>query len=122
MQSYRGSIGYLTTKIWIRKNFNIAQNDMIPTHGVEYMTQLGMIPLVSPSPMAWVNVGFHFMLMAKYQILLAVYASSRLAICTPGLRQYKQAARLALVSMIAFYALSGFFSRVPVVRSYFHYH
>ncbi len=34
-------IGYLTMYL-IRKNFNIAQNDMISTYGLS-MTQLGMI-------------------------------------------------------------------------------
>ncbi len=36
-------IGYLTVYL-IRKNFNIAQNDMISTYGLS-MTQLGMIGL-----------------------------------------------------------------------------
>ena len=42
MQSYLVVfIGYLTMYL-IRKNFNIAQNDMISTYGLS-MTQLGMI-------------------------------------------------------------------------------
>lgn len=52
MQSYLVVfIGYLTMYL-IRKNFNIAQNDMISTYGLS-MTQLGMIGLASPSPTAW---------------------------------------------------------------------
>ena len=44
MQSYLVVfIGYLTMYL-IRKNFNIAQNDMITTYGLS-MTQLGMIGL-----------------------------------------------------------------------------
>lgn len=44
MQSYLVVfIGYLTMYL-IRKNFNIAQNDMISTYGLS-MTQLGMIGL-----------------------------------------------------------------------------
>lgn len=49
-------IGYLTMYL-IRKNFNIAQNDMISTYGLS-MTQLGMIGLASPSLMAWVKRWF----------------------------------------------------------------
>lgn len=49
-------IGYLTMYL-IRKNFNIAQNDMISTYGLS-MTQLGMIGWVSPSLMAWVKRWF----------------------------------------------------------------
>lgn len=52
MQSYLVVfIGYLTMYL-IRKNFNIAQNDMISTYGLS-MTQLGMIGWASPSPTAW---------------------------------------------------------------------
>ncbi|PPK19878.1 hexose phosphate transporter, partial [Klebsiella pneumoniae] len=44
MQSYLVVfIGYLTMYL-IRKNFNIAQNDMISTYGLS-MTQLGMVGL-----------------------------------------------------------------------------
>ena len=46
-------IGYLTMYL-IRKNFGIAQNDMISTYGLS-MTQLGMIGPASPSLMAWVK-------------------------------------------------------------------
>ncbi len=57
MQSYLVVfIGYLTMYL-IRKNFNIAQNDMISTYGLS-MTELGMIGLASRSPMAWENAGF----------------------------------------------------------------
>ncbi len=38
---FGGFIGYLTMYL-IRKNFNIAQNDMISTYGLS-MTELGMI-------------------------------------------------------------------------------
>ena len=52
MQSYLVVfIGYLTMYL-IRKNFNIAQNDMISTYGLS-MTELGMIGPASRSPMAW---------------------------------------------------------------------
>lgn len=51
MQSYLVVfIGYLTMYL-IRKNFNIAQNDMITTYGLS-MTQLGMIGWASPLPTA----------------------------------------------------------------------
>ncbi|STJ52280.1 hexosephosphate transport protein [Escherichia coli] len=58
MQSYLVVfIGYLTMYL-IRKNFNIAQNDMISTYGLS-MTQLGDDrPGVSPSLMAWVKRWF----------------------------------------------------------------
>lgn len=57
MQSYLVVfIGYLTMYL-IRKNFNIAQNDMISTYGLS-MTELGMIGLASRSPTAWENAGF----------------------------------------------------------------
>lgn len=52
MQSYLVVfIGYLTMYL-IRKNFNIAQNDMISTYGLS-MTQLGMIGWASPLRTAW---------------------------------------------------------------------
>ncbi len=52
MQSYLVVfIGYLTMYL-IRKNFNIAQNDMISTYGLS-MTELGMIGQASRSPTAW---------------------------------------------------------------------
>ncbi len=52
MQSYLVVfIGYLTMYL-IRKNFNIAQNDMISTYGLS-MTELGMIGWASRSPTAW---------------------------------------------------------------------
>lgn len=57
MQSYLVVfIGYLTMYL-IRKNFNIAQNDMISTYGLS-MTQLGMIGLGFSSLMAWVKRWF----------------------------------------------------------------
>ncbi len=73
MQSYLVVfIGYLTMYL-IRKNFNIAQNDMISTYGLS-MTQLGMIGLVSPSLMAWVKRSVSYYADGKHQTIPAVYA------------------------------------------------
>ncbi len=73
MQSYLVVfIGYLTMYL-IRKNFNIAQNDMISTYGLS-MTQLGMIGWASPSPTAWARRWSLIMPTVKYQAVPAVYA------------------------------------------------
>lgn len=73
MQSYLVVfIGYLTMYL-IRKNFNIAQNDMISTYGLS-MTQLGMIGPASPSPTAWQDAGLLLCRRQRHQAVPAVYA------------------------------------------------
>lgn len=73
MQSYLVVfIGYLTMYL-IRKNFNIAQNDMISTYGLS-MTQLGMIGPAFPLPTAWGKPLCPTTRTAKHQAVPAVYA------------------------------------------------
>ncbi len=99
-------IGYLTMYL-IRKNFNIAQNDMISTYGLS-MTQLGMIGL-----------GFSITY-GVGKTLVSYYADGNMkeflpfmlilsAICMLGFSASMGSGSVSLFLMIAFYALSGFF-------------
>ncbi len=82
-------IGYLTMYL-IRKNFNIAQNDMISTYGLS-MTQLGMIAWVSPSLMAWVKRWFPTTPTAKNTKQFLPFMLILSAICLLGFHcQYGQ--------------------------------
>lgn len=64
MQSYLVVfIGYMAMYL-IRKNFNIAQNDMIETYGLT-KTDLGLIGLGFLSPMGLVKRWFLIMRMVK---------------------------------------------------------
>ena len=93
MQSYLVVfIGYLTMYL-IRKNFNIAQNDMISTYGLS-MTQLGMIGL-----------GFSITY-GVGKTLVSYYADG------------KNTKQFLPFLMIAFYALSGFFQSTGGSCSY----
>lgn len=115
MQSYLVVfIGYLTMYL-IRKNFNIAQNDMISTYGLS-MTQLGMIGLgfsitygVGKTVVSYYADGKNTKQFLPFMLILS-------AICMLGFSASMGAGSVSLFLMIAFYALSGF-SRVPAGRA-----
>ena len=108
MQSYLVVfIGYLTMYL-IRKNFNIAQNDMISTYGLS-MTQLGMIGLgfsitygVGKTLVSYYADGKNTKQFLPFMLILS-------AICMLGFSASMGAGSTSLFLMIAFYALSGFF-------------
>lgn len=117
MQSYLVVfIGYLTMYL-IRKNFNIAQNDMISTYGLS-MTQLGMIGWASPSLMAWVKRWFLTTPTAKDTKQFLPFMLILSAICMLGFSASMGSGSVSLFLMIAFYALSGFFQSTGGSCSY----
>ncbi len=104
MQSYLVVfIGYLTMYL-IRKNFNIAQNDMISTYGLS-MTQLGMIGLgfsitygVGKTLVSYYADGKNTKQFLPFMLILS-------AICMLGFSASMGAGSTSLFLMIAFYAL-----------------
>ena len=132
MQSYLVVfIGYLTMYL-IRKNFNIAQNDMISTYGLS-MTQLGMIGLgfsitygVGKTLVSYYADGKNtkqflpFMLILSAICMLGFSASmgSSPAAVTEQKMPSRFMGRVSLFLMIAFYALSGFFQSTGGSCSY----
>jgi OPA family hexose phosphate transport protein UhpT-like MFS transporter len=117
MQSYLVVfIGYLTMYL-IRKNFNIAQNDMISTYGLS-MTQLGMIGLgfsitygVGKTLVSYYADGKNTKQFLPFMLILS-------AICMLGFSASMGAGSVSLFLMIAFYALSGFFQSTGGSCSY----
>ena len=107
MQSYLVVfIGYLTMYL-IRKNFNIAQNDMISTYGLS-MTQLGMIGLgfsitygVGKTLVSYYADGKNTKQFLPLMLILS-------AICMLGFSASMGPGSTSLFLMIAFYGLSGF--------------
>ncbi len=103
MQSYLVVfIGYLTMYL-IRKNFNIAQNDMISTYGLS-MTQLGMIGLgfsitygVGKTVVSYYADGKNTKQFLPFMLILS-------AICMLGFSASMGAGSVSLFLMIAFYA------------------
>lgn len=117
MQSYLVVfIGYLTMYL-IRKNFNIAQNDMITTYGLS-MTQLGMIGLgfsitygVGKTVVSYYADGKNTKQFLPFMLILS-------AICMLGFSASMGTGSVSLFMMIAFYALSGFFQSTGGSCSY----
>lgn len=117
MQSYLVVfIGYLTMYL-IRKNFNIAQNDMISTYGLS-MTQLGMIGLgfsitygVGKTLVSYYADGKNTKQFLPFMLILS-------AICMLGFSASMGSGSVSLFLMIAFYALSGFFQSTGGSCSY----
>ena len=117
MQSYLVVfIGYLTMYL-IRKNFNIAQNDMISTYGLS-ITQLGMIGLgfsitygVGKTVVSYYADGKNTKQFLPFMLILS-------AICMLGFSASMGAGSVSLFLMIAFYALSGFFQSTGGSCSY----
>ncbi len=105
----------------IRKNFNIAQNDMISTYGLS-MTQLGMIGLgfsitygVGKTLVSYYADGKNTKQFLPFMLILS-------AICMLGFSASMGAGSTSLFLMIAFYALSGFFQSTGGLVQLFHHH
>ncbi len=101
----------------IRKNFNIAQNDMISTYGLS-MTQLGMIGLgfsitygVGKTLVSYYADGKNTKQFLPFMLILS-------AICMLGFSASMGSGSVSLFLMIAFYALSGFFQSTGGSCSY----
>ncbi|MDY0683984.1 hexose-6-phosphate:phosphate antiporter [Pasteurella multocida] len=117
MQSYLVVfIGYMAMYL-IRKNFNIAQNDLIETYGLS-KTQLGMIGLgfsitygVGKTLVSYYADGKNTKQFVPFMLILS-------AICMLGFSASMGGGSVSLFLMIAFYALSGFFQSTGGPSSY----
>ncbi|EOB3572001.1 hexose-6-phosphate:phosphate antiporter [Vibrio vulnificus] len=109
-------IGYLTMYL-IRKNFNVAQNDMISTYGLS-MTDLGLIGLgfsitygIGKTVVSYYADGKNTKQFLPFMLIL-----SGLAMLGFSFSMGDGSASLFL--MVAFYALSGFFQSTGGPSSY----
>ncbi len=109
-------VGYLTMYL-IRKNFNIAQNDMIATYHLT-MTQLGMIGLgfsitygVGKTLVSYYADGKNTKQFLPFMLMLS-------AICMLGFSASMGVGSISLFLMVTFYAMSGFFQSMGGSCSY----
>jgi len=109
-------IGYLTMYL-IRKNFNIAQNDMISTYGLS-MTELGMIGLgfsitygIGKTAVSYYADGKNTKQFLPFMLILSGLAMLGFSVSMGG-------SGFSLFLMIAFYGLSGFFQSTGGPSSY----
>ncbi|PJG85490.1 hexose-6-phosphate:phosphate antiporter [Conservatibacter flavescens] len=117
MQSYLVVfIGYMAMYL-IRKNFNVAQNDMIETYGLT-KTDLGLIGLgfsitygIGKTVVSYYADGKNTKQFVPFMLILS-------AICMLGFSASMGGGSVALFGMIAFYALSGFFQSTGGSSSY----
>ena len=117
MQSYLVVfIGYMTM-YFIRKNFNIAQNDMMTTYGLS-MTQLGMIGLgfsitygIGKTVVSYYADGKNTKQFLPFMLILSGIAMLGFSVSMGG-------SSASLFMMVAFYALSGFFQSTGGPSSY----
>ena len=117
MQSYLVVfIGYMAMYL-IRKNFNIAQNDMIETYGLT-KTDLGLIGLgfsitygIGKTVVSYYVDGKNTKQFVPFMLILS-------AICMLGFSASMGGGSVALFLMVAFYALSGFFQSTGGSSSY----
>lgn len=117
MQSYLVVfIGYMAMYL-IRKNFNIAQNDMIETYGLT-KTDLGLIGLgfsitygIGKTVVSYYADGKNTKQFVPFMLILS-------AICMLGFSASMGGGSVALFLMVAFYALSGFFQSTGGSSSY----
>lgn len=117
MQSYLVVfIGYMTMYL-IRKNFNVAQNDMIQSYGLS-MTELGMIGLgfsitygIGKTVVSYYADGKNTKQFLPFMLILS-------AICIFGFSASMGAGDISLFLMISFYGLSGFFQSTGGPSSY----
>lgn len=100
-------IGYLTMYL-IRKNFNVAQNDMISTYGLS-MTDLGLIGLgfsitygIGKTVVSYYADGKNTKQFLPFMLILSGLAMLGFSFSMGG-------GSASLFLMVAFYALSGFF-------------
>ncbi|MBE4587807.1 hexose-6-phosphate:phosphate antiporter [Vibrio navarrensis] len=109
-------IGYLTMYL-IRKNFNVAQNDMISTYGLS-MTDLGLIGLgfsitygIGKTVVSYYADGKNTKQFLPFMLLLSGLAMLGFSFSMGG-------GSASLFLMVAFYALSGFFQSTGGPSSY----
>ncbi len=108
MQSYLVVfIGYLCMYL-IRKNFNVAQNDMVETYGLS-MTDLGMIGLafsitygIGKTAVSYFADGKNTKQFLPFMLLMS-------SICMIGFGVSMGASSTSLFMMIGFYGMSGLF-------------
>ena len=117
MQSYLVVfIGYMTM-YFIRKNFNVAQNDMMTTYGLS-MTELGMIGLgfsitygIGKTVVSYYADGKNTKQFLPFMLILSGIAMLGFSVSMGG-------TSASLFMMIAFYGLSGFFQSTGGPSSY----
>ncbi|MFL1808218.1 hexose-6-phosphate:phosphate antiporter [Plesiomonas shigelloides] len=117
MQSYLVVfIGYMAMYL-IRKNFNIAQNDMISTYGLS-MTQLGLIGLgfsitygIGKTIVSYYADGKNTKQFLPFMLILSGLAMLGFSFSMGG-------GSISLFLMVAFYGLSGFFQSTGGPSSY----
>ncbi|KHT62721.1 sugar phosphate antiporter [Photobacterium gaetbulicola] len=117
MQSYLVVfIGYMTMYL-IRKNFNVAQNDMISTYGLS-MTDLGLIGLgfsitygIGKTVVSYYADGKNTKQFLPFMLILSGIAMLGFSVSMGG-------SSASLFMMIGFYALSGFFQSTGGPSSY----
>lgn len=117
MQSYLVVfIGYMAMYL-IRKNFNVAQNDMIETYQLS-KTQLGMIGLgfsvaygIGKTVVSYYADGKNTKQFVPFMLILS-------ALCMLGFSASMGSGSVSLFLMISFYALSGFFQSTGGPSSY----
>ncbi|OJI27337.1 Hexose phosphate transport protein [Vibrio vulnificus] len=109
-------IGYLTMYL-IRKNFNVAQNDMISTYGLS-MTDLGLIGLgfsitygIGKTVVSYYADGKNTKQFLPFMLILSGLAMLGFSFSMGG-------GSASLFLMVAFYALSGFFQSTGGPSSY----
>lgn len=109
-------IGYLTMYL-IRKNFNVAQNDMISTYGLS-MTDLGLIGLgfsitygIGKTVVSYYADGKNTKQFLPFMLVLSGIAMLGFSFSMGG-------GSASLFLMVAFYALSGFFQSTGGPSSY----
>ena len=109
-------IGYLTMYL-IRKNFNVAQNDMISTYGLS-MTDLGLIGLgfsvtygIGKTVVSYYADGKNTKQFLPFMLILSGLAMLGFSFSMGG-------GSASLFLMVAFYALSGFFQGTGGPSSY----
>ena len=108
MQSYLVVCLCYMTMYFIRKNFNVAQNDMMTTYGLS-MTQLGLIGLgfsltygIGKTIVSYYADGKNTKQILPVMLILSGVSMLGFSACMGG-------STTSLVLMMAFYGLSGFF-------------
>lgn len=109
-------IGYLTMYL-VRKNFNVAQNDMINQYGLS-MTELGMIGLgfsvtygIGKTVVSYYADGKNTKQFLPFMLILS-------GLCMLGFSLSLGGGSISLFLMVAFYSLSGFFQSTGGPSSY----
>ncbi|MBF4245272.1 hexose-6-phosphate:phosphate antiporter [Vibrio anguillarum] len=109
-------IGYMAMYL-VRKNFNVAQNDMISTYGLS-MTQLGLIGLgfsitygIGKTVVSYYADGKNTKQFLPFMLILSGIAMLGFSMSMGG-------SSVSIFLMVAFYALSGFFQSTGGPSSY----